>query len=107
MFLDRLKRLNTDQLQLDDLVELAALCQVALTTYKQFEIPVPTFLEDGLEALSVDIRSRRIDAMKARLKEINSSRAVLRTREERRVELDAEEARIKQAISGANPNPAS
>lgn len=96
--LDKLKTLNLERMDLEECIELHAYATNVEVTFKRFEVPVPTYIVDGLDSLARDIRSRREDALKARLKEIKARKAALRTREEQRAELDNEEQRLTQLL---------
>jgi hypothetical protein len=96
--LEKLRSVNVDKMDIDDLVELAAFGQLARTTYSAYEVPTPEWLTDALKTLDADIKRRRRDALEARRKQIKARRAGLRTAAEERADLDAEDARLAAAL---------
>jgi len=98
MILEQLRSLNLARMDLDSLVELHTAGNAILTSYKTFEVPVPSFLVDSLASIATDIRSRRADAQKARLKEIAARKTHLRTREQERADLESEEASLRTQL---------
>ena len=100
--LERLRNLNIDRIDIDDAVELSTFGKLAAATYESYSVPTPGWLKDSLTALDGEIRSRRRDMLLARQKEVANRLGSLKTREEKRAELEAEQARLNDAL-GVTP----
>lgn len=100
MSIAELKALNTERLDLDEAVELKAQAHGMLAVYQAYQVPVPGWLTHANIALDEEIKRRQRDALKARERELTSKLAGLRTREEQRADLEAELAKVNNALGG-------
>ncbi len=105
--LSKLRALDTDRASLDDLVELHAIGRAATLSYQHYSLSTPQWLTDAMERLDKDLQARRKDALLARRRELQNQRDQLRTREERRANIDDELAALERTlgmgqVSGVN-----
>jgi hypothetical protein len=99
--LERLRNLNIDRIDIDDAIELVTFGRVAETTYSGYQVPTPAWLKDSITALDGEIKSRRRDMLLARQKEIAARLSALKTRDEKKAELEAEQAKLNDALGTA------
>lgn len=99
---EKLRQMNLQRADADELVGMLAFGNIMRTTYQKFELSVPDWLDENMNALTREIRARHQDMLEARLKEVRARRETLKTTEERRAALDAEEARIMRSL-GVEP----
>lgn len=98
--LSKLRALNTERMDLDEIVELTTVGRACEGTYKAHQLPVPTWLTDSLVTLDTELHARRRDALMARKKELEATSASLRTREERALQTARELAEVNDALGG-------
>ena len=96
--LEALRGVNTDRLDTDEAVLLYAASQQLVQTYSGFSLPTPVWLTDAAGALKKEIQSRREDELQRRLKSIKAQREQLKTADEKRKDLAAEEEAILQQL---------
>lgn len=96
--LQQLKSLQIERLDLYEAVALYDMGMRMVEASTKLEVPVPEWLSDNVKVLRSEIKARSRDALEARLREIRARRATLKTREEQREELEAEEARLNAAL---------
>lgn len=92
--MDKLKSLQLQRMDVDEMIELATWGRAMHNGYTHYDVPAPGWLQDSLEQLDGEIKRRRQELLQARLQEIRSRKQALKTREERRADLDAEEAQL-------------
>lgn len=93
--LKELRDFNADGVSLDELVAFAAFGKLVKNEFEAHEVEVPEWVEDQLQTLEREITSRSADARNARVKEIESRLAALKTNEEKRKDLQEELERLK------------
>lgn len=98
MSIAELKALNVERIDLDEAVALKVQAHGMLTVYQAYQVPVPGWLTNANIALDEEIKRRQRDALKARERELSSKLAGLRTREEQRVDLEAELLKVTNAL---------
>lgn len=96
--LEKLKALNLDRMDVDEAIELVTFGRVAEKTYSDYQVPSPEWLKDSIAALDGEIKRRRRDMLEARLKEVKARQTALKSREEKKAELDAELERLNAAL---------
>lgn len=92
--LERLKGLQLARMDLDEMIALATYGRAVANGYSYYEVPKPKWLDDSLQQLDAQIRSRRREILEARLQEVRTRKEALKSREEKRADLDAEEAAL-------------
>lgn len=92
--MDKLKSLQLQRMDVDEMIELATWGRAMHNGYTHYDVPAPGWLQDSLEQLDAEIKRRRQELLQARLQEVRSRKQALKTREERRADLDAEEAQL-------------
>lgn len=98
MSLQKLRNVAVDRIDVDDAIELVTLGRAAASTYTAYQVPTPQWLTDGISTLDAEIKRRRRDMLESRAKEIDANLATLKTREEKRAELEAERAKLRDAL---------
>lgn len=93
-----LKSLNIDLIDIDDAVELVTFARLAEQTYTTYEVPAPGWLKDGINVLDREIKSRRRDMLHARQLEIAARLKSLKTRDEQKADLEAEQVKVNAAL---------
>lgn len=97
--LAQLKALNIDRLaDLDEAIALATWGRATLNGFAHYKIEPPAWLADKLEALDEEIQRKRRDILKGRRQEIESSLAALQTVSEKRAALQAQLAKVNDAL---------
>jgi hypothetical protein len=91
---DRLKTLNTDGGQLEDLMELRTGCLSLIDMYAKYTEEVPDWLLQADRILDAEIRGRVQDSLRKRLMAVDSKLETLKTPDERRSDLARERNRI-------------
>lgn len=97
-----IRNLNVDRLDIDDAVELLTVGRLAEKAYGEYQVPAPTWLTDGLQILDREIRDRQREMLLARKREIELQLKSLRTREERKADLQADLAKVLDTL-GVKP----
>lgn len=92
--LERLKGLQLARMDIDEMIALATWGRAMANGYSYYELPKPKWLDESLATLDKEIRARRRELLEARLQEVRSRKETLKTREERRADLDSEEATL-------------
>ena len=92
--LERLKGLQLARMDLDEMIALATYGRAVANGYSYYEVPKPKWLDDSLQQLDAQIRSRRREILEARLQEVRTRKEAPKSREEKRADLDAEEAAL-------------
>ena len=95
--MDALKNfdLPADRLDVADLIGLSAFARIATDEYAKHGLTVPEWVTDKQNLVAREISTRSADAKAARLKDLKARRAALKTAEEKRVDLDAEIAKLE------------
>ena len=66
--LQRLKTLDVDRLDMEELVELSAVARILKTEFAEQDLDVPEWLGDKAKSLGREINARNQDAIERRLK---------------------------------------
>lgn len=100
--LTRLRALNADREDIDDLVVLLTFGTLIGSNYASVGLPVPSWLTEATDTVRTEIASRRRDQLLKRQKELDREERALRTREERRLDLQREKEEISKLL-GVTP----
>ena len=96
MMLNDFKNFNTDALELDQLVALAAFGRAQRAEYEAQRVPEPEYVAEQLNTLRREIETRMSDRREARKREIKAQLDSLQTKEERRSKLESELADLER-----------
>jgi len=97
--LSMFRNFNKDTAQLDELVSLEAFgCQLR-EAYERLQIEEPEFVDIQLKSLKRTIKARVADLKEARLKEVQSRLASLKTPGQKVSELKKEEKQLLQELA--------
>ena len=96
--LDELRNLYLDRHEMDRLIALSAFGRSLLTEYAAHEMEPPGWLEENLEALSLEIGRRRKDELRRQLKESRLRMEGLKTVDEKRADLAARIERLEAQL---------
>lgn len=88
--IEKLRAFQADRMDADELIELFSFGKMVATTYRDFGVGVPVWIEESMSTLGTEIKSRHRDMLQARLKAAKSRRDALLSREEKRGKLDDE-----------------
>lgn len=92
------KKLEGAVPDVDSLVELAAFGRAMRSEFELQEIKVPKWLTDNLAAISREIKTRHRAEKNARLLRLEGEIEALRSREEKKAELEAELAKLREEL---------
>lgn len=93
--LNDFKNFNTDGLELDQLIALAAFGRAQRAEYEAQRVPEPEYVAEQLNTLRREIEARMSDRREARKREIKAQLDCLQTKEERRTKLEKELADLE------------
>lgn len=96
--LDRLRNLNLEVGDIDDMMAMYAFGQQVKATYNSFAMDAPEWLDANLALLHKEIASRVRGELEARLRKVVLRREALKTREEKRGDLEQEEQRLRERL---------
>jgi hypothetical protein len=88
--IERLKNLDADKVDLDELITLSALAKVLRAEYEYYGAEAPAWLDQRLRALGRAIRLRQEDYVEKRLAEAKARLAALKPESEKREDLQKE-----------------
>jgi hypothetical protein len=100
MLIERLKSVDTDRCDIDELVELCALGRTFRAEYEQVGVEVPEWLDANLKSLRREVRARVADSLDKTLREKKARLEALTPAEEKRSKLAAEIAALEQKLAG-------
>lgn len=92
--LDKLKNLDVQRPDLEELIYLSAMAKSLRTEYEAEQVEVPEWLDNSARTIKNEIRSRQADAVDKRRREIRSRLDALKTPSEKRAELEKELASL-------------
>jgi len=98
MYLQQLKNLNVERIDVDEAIAMATWARASANGYDHYGVTPPAWLTAAIETLDAEINRRRRDILVARKREIEANLTQLRTREERRHDAEAELARLNDAL---------
>lgn len=98
MSFEKLKRLDLDRIDLDEAVGLIAEGEAMEDVYATRSLETPEWLTNNLRELNREVNNRVAESREKALRETELELAGLRTREERRAELQAKAERLKTAL---------
>lgn len=98
MLTENLRRLETDGMTLEQLVEASYVATGLSDTYARHDVPAPEWLVDVQSKLDADIQSRQRDAQLKRLREIELAEQGLLSAREKREKLGLEAAAIRKKL---------
>lgn len=101
MLTEKLKTLQVDRMSVEEGVELLAMAQVLASGYGSVGLPQPAWLTASMKTLAEDLQRRKKDTLEAELQRIKARRTALRSREEEREALIAEEQAILAQLGQA------
>lgn len=92
--LDQLRNLNLDRVDIEDMVALKTFSTALFSGFSEVGLPVPEWIREKNEQLTVEIRNRRRDLLLREKKALQSEADKLRTPAERREDLQKRLAAI-------------
>ena len=92
--LEQFKSINVDRMDIDELVNLAAFGRQFRQEFEALGAPVPEYVDDNLRTLRGELNARLADRRAARAREIRSQLDSLKSREEKRTQLEQELASL-------------
>ena len=95
--LDRLRNLDVERLDVDEMVALSLFARDLAEEYKTLGLDAPEWLDVRSTEVRREISTRRADLRDKRIRELRASLSALKTKEERKVELHAELERLEAA----------
>lgn len=98
--LDKLKHLDLNAFDMDELVELAAYADTLQATYTRLEVEPPAWIEVRVRELHKGIKSLESDRLEKSLRELESAGAADLTAEERRKERKEQIEKLKAKLAG-------
>lgn len=105
MFLERIRSLQADREDIDGLIEMKVLGNLAVAEFKAAKLPVPDYLDDGMKTINIEIEAKRRDTLQRALKAAQLRRKGLATAEEKRNALDLEIQAIESALGAPVAQP--
>ncbi len=93
--LERLKNLDVERMDADDLIALSAFAKILEAEYAAHSLEVPEWLKDRQAELKREILTRTADMRAKRIREINARLDTLKTADEKRADLKAELERLQ------------
>ena len=96
--LQQLKNLDTENTHLDEMVALLTFGQALQTTYATQALEAPDWLDEKMSSLRSKISTMRKENLERALKNVQSKREALKSADEKKLDLSAEEARLKKAL---------
>ena len=94
-FLQELKNLNTDRNDLETLVFYSALVSSYRAEFEKVNVEAPEWVDEAHRTLRREINARNADAVANRKKSLRVALDGLKTKEEKRAELEKELARLE------------
>ncbi len=94
--LERLKNLNAEIPNFEELVELSAFARNMRGEYEHLNAEVPEWLDAQTRVLRREISARQQDSIEKRIKELKARREQLTPAEERRQKIDEELKALEQ-----------
>lgn len=96
--LNNFKHFDTDRMDLDELIALAAFGSLLRAEYEKHQIEEPEFVDVQLKALRREIRAKNASSLEARRKEIKLRLDALKTTSQRKTELEKELKSIESVL---------
>lgn len=104
--LDKLKRLDLERIDLDEAVYLVAIGEAMKDVYATGSLETPQWLTDNVRELNREISNRMAESREKALRETELELASLRSREEKKQDLQAKADRLKAQLGRAvTPTP--
>jgi hypothetical protein len=97
--LEQLRGLNLERLDIDDAVALYTFGKQLSSTYLQFSMEVPEWVVDNTGALEKEIKNRRRDFLESERKKTVMAIESLKTKEERKTDLQQKLERLNQLLT--------
>lgn len=94
-FVEVLRRVNVDSSDLEDLVALSSLAANFRAEFDKVNVEAPEWLDEAIRLIRREINSRNADAVEMRKKQIRSALDNLKTREDKKAELEEELKRLE------------
>lgn len=96
--LNELKRLDVDGIDLEEAMALAMFGKQLRQEFEARNCDAPEWLDNRIRELGREIESKRVDGLERRLKKAQALAETLKPAEQKRQELEAEIASLKQQI---------
>lgn len=96
--IEKLKSLDLDREQLDDLILYFEQGQQLRAGYERAQMDTPEWLTGALDTLDVDIKRRSRDMLLLRMKELETAEKGLQTAAERRLEIAAQKEKLQRRL---------
>lgn len=100
MILDRLKNVNLERSDLDEIVELLAFGNMMFNGYGSVALEAPDWLKEAVDTLRKEAASRTRDNKLAALKQARLRMEKLKTADQKREETAAEIKRLETELGG-------
>ena len=97
--LDRLKNLDVQRPDLEELVFLSAQAKILRAEFEVENVDVPEWLDNSARALKREVRTRLANSVDKRVREIKSRLDALKTPSEKKAELEKELATLTATAS--------
>lgn len=94
-----LRNVILENVAVDELIIMEQLMKLQKNGYKERKIPIPTWLEDNLDNIDLEIKMRIKADLKKRLATAQARRESLKTADEKRRDLDAEIEALKAQLN--------
>lgn len=101
LLIERLKALDKDKAQLDELVQMSAESKAVAAEYSAYGLAAPTVLIEGQRVLATEIRRLAEDKIRKELREIEQAEAGLESAAEKRARLAERKAELQSKLAGA------
>lgn len=98
--LHQFKEIEVDRNGMDELIALRAFGRSLRDGYVEYDLETPPWVNDRLAILDKEIRGRVADALAKDIKDTEARLEALKSRDERKDELNARLARLKAKAAG-------
>ena len=98
--LERLKHLDLNPMDIDEMVELSAYATQLQSQYVHLEVEPPSWLEVRVRELNREIKSRENDRLEKTLRDLETQGAADLTAEERRAGRKEQIEKLKAKLAG-------
>lgn len=97
--LDQLKNFNAERMDVDELVALAAFARTLRAEYEATQVDEPEWVGTQLNSLRREIQTRMTDHREAELRKVNAQLDGLKSREEKKAELEKKRDDLLKVVS--------
>jgi len=97
--IERLRGIDAEQLTPDEMIELRAVATILQSQYAQSNYSVPEWLTERAVMLDRELKARRQDSIRKRLKEIEAQELNLESADAKRARLAKEKEELQAAMA--------